>query len=200
MFVVKEKDRVYFADMPICLWLFDSRMTEKDCFDKENLHAYKVKNVKNCIVMGSPKLKEVDACRYDKELNKKIKQSDFTYKDIVNSIVPAMNEAIKALYQDDKDYDWKNNFAIAKGNRAFHIIDNLAYEIDDYEILIGAMRELASASFESTIGRPTIERIIEAGKTVEKVYLEKVFPIVITDTKSGKMKLYNDKGEIICQY
>ena len=62
MFVVKDKDRVYFADPALCVWAIDSRMTKRDCFDKETLYVYKVKGVKNCVMMGSPKLSEVDAC------------------------------------------------------------------------------------------------------------------------------------------
>ncbi len=200
MFVVKEKDRVYFADPALCVWAIDSRITRKDCFDKENLYVYKVKGVKNCVMMGSPQLSEVDACRYDRGVNKKIKESDFTCKDITKNVIPAMNEAIVSKCAGRKDYKWKNYFALAKDNRAFSIVDNIAYEIDDYEVMVGAMRELASASFTETVGQPVIERIIEAAKTIKKVQFGEVFPIAITDTKNHKIRLYNEQGEMICQY
>ena len=200
MFVVKDKDRVYFADPALCVWAIDSRMTKRDCFDKENLYVYKVKGVKNCVMMGSPKLSEVDACRYDREVNKKIKESDFTCKDVTKNVIPAMNNAIISKCIGRKDYKWKNYFALAKENRAFSIVDNIAYEIDDYEVMVGAMRELSSASFEETKGKPAIERIIEAARTIKRVQFGEVFPIAITDTKNQKIRLYNEQGEIICQY
>lgn len=200
MFVVKEKDRVYFADLALCMWAIDSRITRKDCFDKENLYVYKVKGVKNCVMMGSPRLSEVDAVRYDREVNKKIKESDFTCKDITENVIPAMNEAIVSKCVGRKDYKWKNYFTLAKENRAFSIVDNITYEIDDYEILIGAMRELASASFEETIGQPAIDRILEAARAIKKVQFGEVFPIAIMDTKNQKVRLYNEQGEVICQY
>lgn len=200
MFVVKEKDRVYFADLALCLWAMDSRITRKDCFDPENLYVYKVKGVKNCIMMGSPQLSEVDACRYDREVNKRIKASDFTCKDITKSVIPAMNEAIVSKCLQIEDYKWKNYFALAKEDRAFSIVDNIAYEIDDYEILVGAMREIASASFTETVGQTAIERILEAARAIKKIQFGEVFPIAITDTKNHKIRLYNEQGEMICQY
>ena len=200
MFVVKDKDRVYFADPALCVWAIDSRMTRRDCFDKENLYVYKVKGVKNCVMMGSPRLSEVDVCRYDKEVNKKLKESDFTCKDVTKNVIPAMNNAIISKCIGRKDYKWKNYFALAKENRAFSIVDNIAYEIDDYEVMVGAMRELASASFEETKGKPAIERIIEAARAIKRVQFGEVFPIAITDTKNQKIRLYNEQGEIICQY
>ena len=200
MFVVKEKDRVYFADLALCMWAIDSRITRKDCFDKENLYVYKVKGVKNCVMMGSPKLSEVDACRYDREVNKKIKESDFTCKDITKNVIPAMNNVIVSKCIGRKDYEWKNYFALAKDNKAFSIVDNIAYEIDDYEVMVGAMRELANASFTETIGQPAIDRILEAARAIKRVQFGEVFPIAITDTKNQKIRLYNEQGEIICQY
>ena len=200
MFVVKEKDRVYFADLALCMWAIDSRITRNNCFDKENLYVYKVKGVKNCVMMGSPKLSEVDACRYDRGVNKKIKESDFTCKDITKNVIPAMNEAIVSKCMGRKDYKWKNYFALAKDNKVFSIVDNIAYEIDDYEVMVGAMRELASASFTETIGQPAIDRILEAARAIKRVQFGEVFPIAITDTKNHKIRLYNEQGEIICQY
>lgn len=196
MFVVKEKDRVYFVDTALCVASIYAKMTKKDCFDSENLHMYKVAGVKNCIFMGAPAMNEVDVCRYDVELNKVLRQSDFSLKSITYDVIPAIKKALCAYHGTDK-YEWDNEFVLAKGNRAFIIMEEIVYEIEDYEILLGAMDELASANFEQTKNQPAIERIIECAKLIEKVQFGSVFPIAVMDTKTLKTTLYDKKGKKI---
>ena len=62
------------------------------------------------------------------------------------------------------------------------------------------MREIASASFTETVGQTAIERILEAARAIKKIQFGEVFPIAITDTKNHKIRLYNEQGEMICQY
>ena len=160
---------------------------------KENILVWKVDGIKNCIMIGFGNLKAGDVLRYEEGLFNGCKK--VTYESVLTKIRPRMYEIAKDNKLIDEDGMFSYRYYIAQGSKIFKIrgVDIMALEhlsCDCY------YEDVIYACFDNYDKLPTMEKLFNTGKDCEKAVKTKVFPILVSDTKSMKANLIHEDGSI----
>ena len=178
---IKEKDKVVIGYTNLDSW---GRLTNKDYVDEENLA---IKFSKTGKVFACPNMnRRSDILLYDDELL----NLDVSPKRIVKDIIPYIKERLKENDIPIDKGDWKNALVICDNEHIYDIGPKFAFrEVHDF--VCHGYREVDAviSALDATPSMSAEQRIIKAVSFASKAYKENLFPIVITDTKDGKLKV-----------
>ena len=178
---IKEKDKVVIGYTNLDSW---GRLTNKDYVDEENLA---IKFSKTGKVFACPNMnRRSDILLYDDELL----NLDVSPKSVVKEIIPYIKERLNENDIPIDKGDWKNALVICDNEHIYDIGPKFAFrEVHDF--VCHGYREVDAviSALDATPSMSAEQRIIKAVSFASKVYKENLFPIVITDTKDGKLKV-----------
>ena len=178
---IKEKDKVVIGYTNLDSW---GRLTNKDYVDEENLA---IKFSKAGKVFACPNMnRRSDILLYDDELL----NLDVSPKNVVKEIIPYIKERLNENDIPIDKGDWKNALVICDNEHIYDIGPKFAFrEVHDFVCHGYREAETIISVLDATPSISAEQRIIKAVSFASKVYKENLFPIVITDTKDGKLKV-----------
>ena len=178
---IKEKDKVVIGYTNLDSW---GRLTNKDYVDEENLA---IKFSKAGKVFACPNMnRRSDILLYDDELL----NLDVSPKSVVKEIIPYIKERLNENDIPIDKGDWKNALVICDNEHIYDIGPKFAFrEVHDFVCHGYREAETIISVLDATPSISAEQRIIKAVSFASKVYKENLFPIVITDTKDGKLKV-----------
>ena len=178
---IKEKDKVVIGYTNLDTW---GRLTNKDYVDEENLA---IKFSKTGKVFACPNMnRRSDILLYDDELL----NLDVSPKSVVKEIIPYIKERLNENDIPIDKGDWKNALVICDNEHIYDIGPKFAFrEVHDFVCHGYREAETIISVLDATPSISAEQRIIKAVSFASKVYKENLFPIVITDTKDGKLKV-----------
>ena len=178
---IKEKDKVVIGYTNLDTW---GRLTNKDYVDEENLA---IKFSKTGKVFACPNMnRRSDILLYDDELL----NLDVSPKSVVKEIIPYIKERLNENDIPIDKGDWKNALVICDNEHVYDIGPKFAFrEVHDFVCHGYREAETVISVLDATPSISAEQRIIKAVSFASKVYKENLFPIVITDTKDGKLKV-----------
>ena len=178
---IKEKDKVVIGYTNLDSW---GRLTNKDYVDEENLA---IKFSKTGKVFACPNMnRRSDILLYDDELL----NLDVSPKSVVKEIIPYIKELLNENDIPIDKGDWKNALVICDNEHIYDIGPKFAFrEVHDFVCHGYREAETIISVLDATPSISAEQRIIKAVSFASKVYKENLFPIVITDTKDGKLKV-----------
>ena len=178
---IKEKDKVVIGYTNLDSW---GRLTNKDYVDEENLA---IKFSKTGKVFACPNMnRRSDILLYDDELL----NLDVSPKSVVKEIIPYIKERLNENDIPIDKGDWKNALVICDNEHIYDIGPKFAFR-EAHDFICHGYREAETiiSVLDATPSISAEQRIIKAVSFASKVYKENLFPIVITDTKEGKLKV-----------
>lgn len=178
---IKEKDKVVIGYTNLDSW---GRLTNKDYVDEENLA---IKFSKTGKVFACPNMnRRSDILLYDDELL----NLDVSPKSVVKEIIPYIKERLNENDIPIDKGDWKNALVICDNEHIYDIGPKFAFrEVHDFVCHGYREAETIISVLDATSSISAEQRIIKAVGFASKVYKENLFPLVITDTKDGKLKV-----------
>ena len=178
---IKEKDKVVIGYTNLDSW---GRLTNKDYVDEENLA---IKFSKTGKVFACPNMnRRSDILLYDDELL----NLDVSPKSVVKEIIPYIKELLNENDIPIDKGDWKNALVICDNEHIYDIGPKFAFrEVHDFVCHGYREAETIISVLDATPSVSAEQRIIKAVSFASKMYKENLFPIVITDTKDGKLKV-----------
>lgn len=178
---IKEKDKVVIGYTNLDSW---GRLTNKDYVDEENLA---IKFSKTGKVFACPNMnRRSDILLYDDELL----NLDVSPKSVVKEIIPYIKERLNENDIPIDKGDWKNALVICDNEHIYDIGPKFAFrEVHDFVCHGYREAETIISVLDATPSISAEQRIIKAVSFASKVYKENLFPLVITDTKDGKLKV-----------
>lgn len=178
---IKEKDKVVIGYTNLDIW---DRLTNKDYVDEENLA---IKFSKTGKVFACPNMnRRSDILLYDDELL----NLDVSPKSVVKEIIPYIKERLNENDIPIDKGDWKNALVICDNEHVYDIGPKFAFrEVHDFVCHGYREAETVISVLDATPSISAEQRIIKAVSFASKVYKENLFPLVITDTKDGKLKV-----------
>ena len=178
---IKEKDKVVIGYTNLDTW---GRLTNKDYVDEENLA---IKFSKTGKVFACPNMnRRSDILLYDDELL----NLDVSPKNVVKEIIPYIKERLNDNDIPIDKGDWKNALVICDNEHVYDIGPKFAFrEVHDFVCHGYREAETVISVLDATPSISAEQRIIKAVSFASKMYKENLFPIVITDTKDGKLKV-----------
>ena len=178
---IKEKDKVVIGYTNLDSW---GRLTNKDYVDEENLA---IKFSKTGKVFACPNMnRRSDILLYDDELL----NLDVSPKSVVKEIIPYIKERLNENDIPIDKGDWKNALVICDNEHIYDIGPKFAFrEVHDFVCYGYRKAETIISVLDATPSISAEQRIIKAVSFASKMYKENLFPIVITDTKEGKLKV-----------
>ena len=178
---IKEKDKVVIGYTNLDFW---GRLTNEDYVDEENLA---IKFSKTGKVFACPNMnRRSDILLYDDELL----NLDVSPKSVVKEIIPYIKERLNENDIPIDKGDWKNALVICDNEHIYDIGPKFAFrEVHDFVCHGYREAETIISVLDATSSISAEQRIIKAVSFVSKIYKENLFPIVITDTKDGKLKV-----------
>ena len=178
---IKEKDKVVIGYTNLDTW---DRLANTDYVDEENLA---IKFSKTGKVFACPNMnRRSDILLYDDELL----NLDVSPKNVVKEIIPYIKERLKENDIPIDKGDWKNALVICDNEHIYDIGPKFAFrEVHDFVCHGYREAETIISVLDATPSISAEQRIIKAVSFASKVYKENLFPIVITDTKDGKLKV-----------
>ena len=178
---IKEKDKVVIGYTNLDSW---GRITNKDYVDEENLAIKFSKTGK--VFACSDMNRRSDILLYDDELL----NLDVSPKSVVKEIIPYIKERLNENDIPIDKGDWKNALVICDNEHIYDIGPKFAFrEVHDFVCHGYREAETIISVLDATPSISAEQRIIKAVSFASKVYKENLFPIVITDTKDGKLKV-----------
>ena len=178
---IKEKDKVVIGYTNLDTW---GRLTNKDYVDEENLAIKFSKTGK--VFACSDMNRRSDILLYDDELL----NLDVSPKSVVKEIIPYIKERLNENDIPIDKGDWKNALVICDNEHIYDIGPKFAFrEVHDFVCHGYREAETIISVLDATPSISAEQRIIKAVSFASKVYKENLFPIVITDTKDGKLKV-----------
>lgn len=178
---IKEKDKVVIGYTNLDSW---GRLTNKDYVDEENLA---IKFSKTGKVFACPNMnRRSDILLYDDQLL----NLDVSPKSVVKEMIPYIKERLKENDIPIDKGDWKNALVICDNEHIYDIGPKFAFrEVHDFVCHGYREAETVISVLDATSSISTEQRIIKAVSFASKIYKENLFPLVITDTKDGKLKV-----------
>lgn len=178
---IKEKDKVVIGYTNLDFW---GRLTNKDYVDEENLA---IKFSKTGKVFACPNMnRRSDILLYDEELL----NLDVSPKSVVKEMIPYIKERLNENDIPIDKGDWKNALVICDNEHIYDIGPKFAFrEVHDFVCHGYREAETVISVLDATPSISAEQRMIKAVSFASKVYKENLFPIVITDTKDGKLKV-----------
>ena len=178
---IKEKDKVVIGYTNLDSW---GRLTNKDYVDEENLA---IKFSKAGKVFACPNMnRRSDILLYDDELL----NLDVSPKSVVKEIIPYIKERLNENDIPIDKGDWKNALVICDNEHIYDIGPKFAFrEVHDFVCHGYREAETIISVLDATPSVSAEQRIIKAVSFASKIYKENLYPLVITDTKDGKLKV-----------
>ena len=178
---IKEKDKVVIGYTNLDSW---GRLANKDYVDEENLA---IKFSKTGKVFACPNMnRRSDILLYDDELL----NLDVSPKSVVKKIIPYIKERLNENDIPIDKGDWKNALVICDNEHIYDIGPKFAFrEVHDFVCHGYREAETVISVLDATPSISAEQRIIKAVSFASKIYTENLFPLVITDTKDGKLKV-----------
>lgn len=178
---IKEKDKVVIGYTNLDSW---GRLTNKDYVDEENLA---IKFSKTGKVFACPNMnRSSDILLYDDELL----NLDVSPKSVVKEIILYIKERLNENDIPIDKGDWKNALVICDNEHIYDIGPKFAFrEVHDFVCHGYREAETIISVLDATSSISAEQRIIKAVSFASKIYKENLFPLVITDTKDGKLKV-----------
>ena len=178
---IKEKDKVVIGYTNLDTW---DRLANTDYVDEENLA---IKFSKTGKVFACPNMnRRSDILLYDDQLL----NLDVSPKSVVKEIIPYIKERLNENDIPIDKGDWKNALVICDNEHIYDIGPKFAFR-EAHDFICHGYREAETiiSVLDATPSISAEQRIIKAVSFASKVYKENLFPIVITDTKDGKLKV-----------
>ena len=176
---IKDKDKVVLGYLNADHW---SSLAENDYVDEENVAIKFAKSGKTFALCESDR--RADLLLYEDSFL----DIDITPKSIVNEVIPYIKCQLKENDIPIKNGCWGNALIICDNEHLYDVNTTFGFrEIEDY-VCHGYHVSVAKSVLDATTHLPAEERIIATVKFVEKICKEKLFPMVITDTKSKQFK------------
>ena len=181
---VKREDKITVG-ISICDTSID--MAEKDLVIEENIPFWKVKGEKECYVFAS-------CATYSTEL---LRFSDYVFRGITDcrsvleKVVPKMRNLLGRFERLKNDKSWNNEMIIIKGNKLFSIDSYFCVsEIDAIESFGFSEEYYIKGGLEATKDLDSTESILMATRNTERMLNNKLFPMIIFDSKTKRKKIY----------
>ena len=177
---IKEKGKVVIGYSNTDFW---GRLTDKDYVEEENV-AIKFSETGNIFAFANMDRRSDIFLYNDDFINTEVNP-----KTLIRTIIPYIKEK---LIENDKPIDengnWRNALVICNKNHIYDIDPTFGfYESNDY-VCHGYRVETLKSVLDATTNLPAEERIMKAVNFSNKLHKENLFPIVITDTTSKKIK------------
>ena len=177
---IKEKGKVVIGYSNTDFW---GRLTDKDYVEEENV-AIKFSETGNIFAFANMDRRSDIFLYNDDFINTEVNP-----KTLIRTIIPYIKEK---LIENDKPIDengnWRNALVICNKNHIYDIDPMFGfYESNDY-VCHGYRVETLKSVLDATTNLPAEERIMKAVNFSNKLHKENLFPIVITDTTSKKIK------------
>ena len=178
---IKEKDNVVIGYTNLDTW---DRLANTDYVDEENLA---IKFSKTGKVFACPNMnRRSDILLYEDDLL----NLDVSPKSVVKEIIPYIKERLNENDIPIDKGDWKNALVICDNEHVYDIGPKFAFrEVHDFVCHGYREAETIISVLDATPSISAEQRIIKAVSFASKMYKENLFPIVITDTKDGKLKV-----------
>ena len=182
---VKDKERVVLGYSNLQSM---SKFLKKDYVDEENV-PIKISSNGNVFAFGRLS-RESDLFLYDKTFL----EMEITPKTIVREVIPYIKQRLEENGCPIKDGEWKNNLIISADNRIYCIDTAFEFfEAYDYHVFSYSSDEFMAVLDETAEMNPE-QRITNAVSFIEEIYSGELFPMVILDTKSKKIKPIYEGG------
>ena len=179
---IKEKDKVVIGYTNLDTW---DRLANTDYVDEENLAIKCSKSGK--VFACSDMDRRSDILLYGEELS----NLDISPKSIVKDIIPYIKERLKENdLPIDENGSWKNALVICDNEHIYDIGPKFAFrEVNDFVVHGYKEVDAVISALDATPSISSEKRIVNSISFASKFYRKNLFPIVITDTKDGKLKV-----------
>ena len=150
-----------------------------DLLHEDNINLWRVTGVQNCIMasLRSGGI-DLDRIRYQKHLGL---SAPLTQSNLILKTIPKLKDAFGATDMMDGNESWQT-FSIAKGDKAFVILPTFTCcEIEDFDVR-GCGEDIAHGAMMYYKDLPSVERIAQTFRVLEKMRRTKHFPVVIMNT------------------
>ena len=193
MLIVREKGIVYLAES-----------LGENVSDKNLKFSYRdITNPHNCSLFKFKLSKVIGGiCTRESTLGHPYKticnlRGELTIEKIVNEILPLIQETTDLIGWDPSEHDKEkhpfDHFVLARGDRVFKIHKGesvIEIEADCEAVGDDYLRKMVYDASE--MQGDAIDKIRNAYHEAERLFFTKSFPIAIIDTKSQKIRIYED--------
>lgn len=183
MLIIKEDNRVYLIEST---YSYSSYGEQDQALIPENMPIFRV--YKSKILIGGDCIPDLEAIRYlhlpfPKELSA---------VNLLNKIVPHIKSVFEYLGRLNEDGDL-SSIVFAKADKVFALTPNSAIREIFKEEAIGWQDDRLRYALAITEGMPLDERIQKIYKIVGKILGVNMFPLIMMDSKSFKLKIIEEK-------
>ena len=176
---IKENDRVVLGWSD---WILPE-VNDKDKVLKDNL-PFKVVKEKGIVVCSYWRLPDTDIFFADEKLMKEITKDEVTYERMINDVVPLLEKIATENDLFDEDGKLNNCFTVAQTDKLYDVMSTeYVRDVTDF-FVHGSSVDYMKGSLAYSRGRPAEERIEEGFRFHAKMMNERVFPIVLINTKT----------------
>jgi hypothetical protein len=192
MIIARDKDTVYIAQSLSRLAGENNlRFTKRDTLNQKNINLFKLNGSSTIGGIYSRDGKCYHAYKIIEGVRGKL-----TIEKMVNNVLPKIQEITEMIGWSPKDNDDRENpfdcFFIARDDTAFRLsLSGSIIEMESDVDYAGGDFYVAQA-YEAQTMENTLERIKNAYHVAEIMEFERYFPIAIIDTKSQKIKIYEE--------
>lgn len=185
MIVIKDNNRFYFVESVYTY-------VEYGCWDRalvlENMPIFKAHG--SNVLIGGCCNAELDLLRYSHLPF----PAQLSAEKMIKDIAPRVKGIIRYLGRTDED-DEISVCAFAKGDRAFILQSELAVREVFNEEVFGWNESRTRYALATTAGLPLIERLRETYRTVGKILGCNLFPLVMMDSVSFKLRIIGEEDK-----
>lgn len=183
MLIIKENNRVYLIEST---YSYSEYANQDQTLVPENMPIFKA--CKSKVLIGGCCLRDLEAIRYlhlpmPKELSA---------VNLLNKTVPAIKNTLQELGRLDEDGDL-SSIVFAKADKVFALTPNGAIREIFKEEAIGWQDDRLRYALAITEGMPLNERIQKIYKIVGKILGVNMFPLIMMDSTSFKLKIVEEK-------
>ena len=181
---IKEKDRVVIGYTNLDFW---TNLSDKDYIDEENVAINLSRAGK---VFAFAKMdKSTQILFYDESLL----NVEISPKNIVRQVIPYIKVQLQKGGECDDKNKWDNALLICDDLHVYCIGPTFNFvEASDYVCYGRAEKDNVLSVLDQTTELSAEERIKEAIRFTSKLRKESLYPFVITDTKTRKVKIINE--------
>lgn len=151
MYIIKDKDVVYFSELSV-FYADACKIDTGAVFAEDNTLIWRAPNDDNIMIMVSGHSIVTDILRYDSDFF----SGELTYDRIVAEFKPKLKDLFASFGKIDKNGNMPNSFALAQNNRAFIITG--AFELEE-------VYDFASYSYDRSIVKSTLR--LSPGQAVD---------------------------------
>ena len=183
MLIIKEDNRVYLIEST---YSYSSYGEQDQALISENMPIFRA--YKSKILIGGDCIPDLEAIRYLRLPLPK----ELSAVNLVSKTVPAIKSILQELGRLDKN-SAMSNIVFAKADKVLSLTPNSAIREIFKEEAIGWQDDRLRYALAITEGMPLDERIQKIYKIVGKILGVNMFPLIMMDSTSFKLKIIEEK-------